>query len=253
MNCQTLRDRLLAALNPANVGPAARRHLHDCADCSAWHGRLVALEKDLPRLHVPPALDAKAALLHSIQRGPTPADGLIRLNRPANTTPKERGLRKLAASMALVAALALFAIGYAVWPHNGNVVTPTDPLAGRYAERDRRLAGAQSPRQKVDVITGLSEEIRREALNKGDKDQRTHLVRFYSHLVQEDLPTYARGLSEQERSATIYEILAQLNRAEVEIDQLARDPSTGSEDLLALAAAAREGRCGCGRCCRQFL
>jgi hypothetical protein len=239
MNCRTLRDGLLAALNPAKPGSAARRHLLGCADCRAWHARLVALEGDLRQLPVPPALDAKASLLHAIQQGPEQVAGVIRLIPPVQTTPKERGLRKLAISVALVAALALFALGYAVWPHHGDAV---DPLAGRYAERDRRLAAAQSPKQRVQAIAGLSEEVRREALGKGDKEQTAHLVKFYDHLVREDLPACARDLAEPQRSETIYQVIDQLREAEKEIDQLASDSGIRSESMVALAAAARDGQ-----------
>jgi hypothetical protein len=242
MNCQTLRDRLLAALQPARPGGAARRHLDSCAACREWHGRLVALESDLPRLYVPPALDAKAALLHAVQHGPAPADGVIRLSRPMNTTPKERGLRKLAASMALVAALALFAIGYAVWPQGTKVVSPGDPLAGRYAERDRRLADAHSASQRVETIAHLSEEVRREALTLQDRNQLKQLVRFYTVLVHDDLPAQTRGLAEKERKELINQVINQLIRAESETDQFASDPNHRSDELLALAAAAREGQ-----------
>jgi hypothetical protein len=244
MNCEALRDRLLAAHRPDRPGSVARRHLASCHACRTWHSRLLALESDLPRLYVPPALDAKAALLHAVRRGAEQPDGVVRLSRPTSTTPKERGLRKLAVAMALAAGLALFAVGWALWPHSDSIVTPTDPLASRHAERDHRLAGARSPRERVEAIANLSEEVRREALVQNDTAQLALLIRFYTQLVHDDLPALARVLPEEERVAVINQMTTQLTLAESETDRLASEPGHHhhAQELLALAAVARDGQ-----------
>jgi hypothetical protein len=242
MNCRTLRGQLLACPRPDRPGSAARGHLAHCAACQAWHGRLLALEQDLPRLYVPPALDAKAALLHAIRRGDDHVEGVVRLNRRVSTTPKERGLRKLAMSVALAAGLAVFAVGWAFWPHSTPIVVPTDPLAGRIADRDQRLASAGSPRERVEVIANLSEEVRHEALLLNDRDQLNHLIRFYSRLVRDDLPSLVHKVPREERLVLINQLTERLIRAESETDRLSVEPGRPTAELRTLAALAREGQ-----------
>src|SRR5262245_11069076 len=99
MNCDLLRSRLLASPHPERPPADLRAHLTACASCRQWQRRLVRLERQIPRLPVPPSR-TKDEVVRRILTAPR--------RTPATL---ERGLQKLSLATALAAALALFAVG----------------------------------------------------------------------------------------------------------------------------------------------
>src|SRR5205807_2230862 len=83
--------------------------------------------------------------------------------------PKERGLRKLAVSLALAASLAFFALAWWLWPHGETPGRVPGPLAVLRKEHDQRLARARTPQERVQVLADIARKLTREAGKLADK------------------------------------------------------------------------------------
>jgi len=244
MNCTALRRRLLAAERPDRADADAARHLTDCAACRAWRDRLLRVERQLPQLPVPAADAARLAFRERFLGAAPPSEPpLVRATLPGPTPPRERGLRKLAVAMALAAALLLLAVGFALWPHNQPADAPAGndaELAARQQKRDQRLAAARTPRQRVEVLADIADELRSEALAVAPADRPRKLralTRFYREVVGDNLPAYAGKLSGQERAAVIEDVARRLLEANSQLEQA----GGGDDALHELAVAARDG------------
>ena len=231
MNCHALRRRLLAAERPDRADPDAARHL----------------ERQVPLLPVPPADGAREALKRRLlEAAPAPEPPVIRPFLPPPPTPRERALRKLAVAVALVAALLLLAVGIALLPRPTTPAPRTDTeLAERQARRDQRLAAARTPRERVEVLADIADELRQEALtlSPAERSQKLRVIsRFYGEVVRVDLPAYADRLPAQERATVIGPVADRLARAESDLYQEAERQRAGPDDpLRELAVAARDG------------
>jgi hypothetical protein len=248
MNCHALRRRLLAAERPDRADAETSRHLDDCAACRSLRDRLVELERRLPDLPVPSADAAREACKRRLL-DPLPVGEpyLVPLRLPAEL-PRERGQRKLAVAIALVAALLLLVIGVALWPRGGKArptVVEESDLSVRRAKRDQRVAEVYTERERVDVLAAIAEELRTEAraIPVGDPARKMPtLTRFYGEVVRDDLPAMVKRLPAQQRAAVIEALAEQLRSAESELQRQAAARNLGPNDpLLELAAASREG------------
>jgi hypothetical protein len=248
MNCAAVRKHLLAADAPSSATGAAARHLAGCDACRDWQRRWLQAEQGLPLLPVPDSSAARAALLRRLLEVPVaePVPRLIRLTAPPQPTPKERGLRKLALALAMAAALALFAVGWRLWPHQIERPGRADPIVARQVQRDLRLAAARSPRERVEVLSDLADELRREAqalARQADADSLRVLARFYAEVVRDNLPAQARALPAEERAVVVAAVLVRLTEAESELQRLRAERGGDALDapLSDIALAARDG------------
>jgi hypothetical protein len=295
MNCATFQQRLLSAEHPDQLTARMTRHAAECASCRLLHHRLIALERQLPRIPVP-ATTAGAALVHRLWAGEVmipPDDGSIPVFELPSSTPspgpapnvpasesangftdfaslppprtplgtaaaprtgpwawmdsmRERGLRKLAAALALAASLLVFAAVWWAWPHHRVDQRVTlNPLAARQAERDRLLAAAHTPSERVQVLVELADRLQREALTlarRADGENLRVVARFYGQVVREDLISHARTVPRADRRSTLNDAVQRLQWTESELQRLiSAEQQKVPDSLREIATAAGEG------------
>jgi hypothetical protein len=86
MNCQQIRNRILAVEDANRLPEELAAHLDDCAVCQTWHRQCLAVNQALARLSVPPSDGlAKIAVLEAIRETPAP-----KRNKLANGPPMPR-------------------------------------------------------------------------------------------------------------------------------------------------------------------
>lgn len=234
MNCEQVRQQLLARERPDRPGPALSRHLRGCDACCGWLRRLVKLERALSSVpvEVPPV---PAALFEALE----PAGPLVRPCVPFRPDRREGGRRKVALASALAAALLLFAIGWWAWPHlQGDPSAPS--LAGYAARRDAHLARALTVQQRVQALGTLAGEMLRDSRDAAPADVE-RLALHLDQLLAVDLPGQARGLSLGEREAVLRPVLARLGGMESEATRLAAARTGKAAAAYArMAVSARE-------------
>jgi hypothetical protein len=253
MNCTAFQKNLLASEHPDRLTARMTRHAAECAKCRLLHRRVVDLERQLPRIPTPPTT-AGAALVHRLWAGevtlpseepvsplPTPAP---LESRPAGwmRSMRERGLRKLAVALTLAASLLIFAIVWWAWPHPQPSRSFTlDPLAVRKAERDRLLAGARTPRERVQVLAALADNLQHEARDLARRAEGENLklvARFYGELVRENLVAQARDLPPEQRQEVLQPVVENLRWTESNLQKLIAVEEPVSEPLRDIAVSA---------------
>jgi hypothetical protein len=261
MNCDVSQRRLLSSERPDRPSPELQQHMARCPVCRALQRRLLQVERQIPLLEVPPSTAKARAIRRLLEPAPATASTPFPLPRVVaptarpgeinRTTPKERGLQKLALAFALTAALVVFAVGYWAWPQPGSGRPAPDPLAERRAQRDQRLAAVQTPRERVELLVALAEDLYREALTHAaaatvDAETLGVLARFYGEVVRDNLLAHARAIPGPERAELLKPIVVRLSDAESAILRaLATSVQTAAvRPLREMASAAREG---CGR------
>jgi hypothetical protein len=253
MNCDTTRRQLLASLQPEKPSAEARAHLALCPACRSLHRRLVQIERQLPLLPVPPSA-ARDALLQTILEEPAPAPEplpaparpTVRLPWQASRGSREGGRQKLALAFALTAALVVIAVTLLLWPQ----ASPSS-RQGMFAElqkqRDDRLRAARTPRQRVETLAKLADEVMATAhRHSGDARRMAQVADFYRELVREDLPRHAEKMpTTPEESKALAAVAECIRRHESAALQLAAKLKNGPPTVLAslnrIATAAREG------------
>jgi hypothetical protein len=160
MNCSLVRQHLLASERPDQPAPALAAHLARCPTCRAWHGRLVKLEQDLPRLPVPPSRPP-ARLLEQVLHAPAPGQLIappLRLQMDPDAT-RAGGRQKVALAFALAASLAVFALGWWAWQRQ---VTPSvqTQAAQEYQELlAKRVKPARTPQARVRGFADMADDL----------------------------------------------------------------------------------------------
>ena len=109
MNCDAARRCLFAEEQHDDL----HRHVAACPACRALSRRLALVERQLPRLPVPPS-SAKSAFVRRFLRTGGPVVKHLPLPWPKPV--KERGLQKLSLAVAIAAVLAVFTIAWWSWP-----------------------------------------------------------------------------------------------------------------------------------------
>ena len=275
MNCQKIQQELMLSERPDQPSGDLLTHLAGCAACRSWQRRLVDAERQFPLLPVP-ASSRRDQFLQQIRQGqilaeptvpagaslqPTEANGVHvppgSTGLPAKTQSaselwlgnphpaKERGLQKLAVSLALAASLALFALGWWAWPHRSSTQPqPPDPIVARQQDRDQRLAQARTPRERVQVLAELAQGLHREArqlAGKSDPEELRVVARFYREVVRENLLDQARQLPRNDRPMLV-KVANHLGEVESELGGLLTgevEPAAAGP-LREIALAARE-------------
>jgi hypothetical protein len=254
MSCDVTRRNLLNAERPDRPPAALRPHLAECPSCRDWLHNLTELEARVPLLPVPPSDAAKARLLKQLRETPLVPESL-RVVAPELpfTPPKERGLRKLAVALALAAAVVLFAVGLSLWPRHPNAPqtvpgvaekSPIDAVAQMQGVRDRGVAKARTPRERVEILAEFADNLLREARNPDalpSGERLEQLARVYEETVQEKLLKQARAIPPGVQRALLPRLAGDLGRTESEFSRLAAGAPAAAVHLQRIAAAAKKG------------
>ncbi len=247
MICRTIQQLLLSSDRPDQPADDLRAHLAGCAICRAAQRRLVEAEQRIPLLPVPPS-SRRDQFLQQVRQGTllpqptvTPSELWLGSHRPP---PKERGLQKLAVSLALAASLAVFALGWWAWPHRATDKPPADPIVVRKIHLRQRLDQVRTPREGVEVLTDLARDLHREAreLAHRSSPRELHVVaRFYREVVREKLVEKAHLLPDAERPM-LKGVVEHLRHVESELGGLASselEPDTAAR-LREIAQVAHD-------------
>jgi hypothetical protein len=250
MSCDATRRQLLSAEHPDRPPPALRPHLAECASCRDWLSNLSEIELRVPYLPVPPSDSAKARLLKLLREPPLVPESM-RVVPPVLpfTPPKERGLRKLSVALALAAAVVLFAVGLSAWPRHGVAPEPvaavrTDTVTRMRELREQRVAKAQTPRQRVEILAEFADDLLQGARDPNalpSFERLDMLAQLYEETVREKLLNEARGVPAPERRSLLPLLAGELGRIESEFERLAAAAPDESAPLRRIAAAARDG------------
>lgn len=239
MSCEAIQYQLLRCEDPFRTPPELVRHLTGCAACRAFRERLVDLEEGVRQLPVP-ASTGRARLLARLEEGelPTPSPSGVRPSvwRP---TPKERAHQKLALALTLAASLAVFALGWAFWPHGTSGTPEFRALV------NERVTGAPTPTARAQVIMTAARQAEADVLKaikrrvNADVDD---LAAYYVELVEEELPRRVEDLPAGERAAVVAGLVEQLERSESTLARSAAAMTSPRAELARMAEAARLGQ-----------
>jgi hypothetical protein len=248
-----IRRRLLAQESPAHPSAEALAHLDTCPACRAWHRRLLAVERQLPLLPVPPSTGKDRVLRAVLTHAPTEpprTEAPIATLRPTawQSTLKERARQKLALAFALAATLLVFALGILVLPRaKDDPVNPRDAYRAKLErERDELLAVHHTPSERVRSLAAMAKRLWLEArmLADSDLERLGSLARFYGDLVEKDLLTQAGKVPLEERRIVLRAVQEQMQEAESDLGNRANDDQTRAGAVAHLKAIARSSRAG---------
>lgn len=265
MNCSQCQRQLLEE----QAGPEVEAHLAECMACRQWHKMLLQIESQVPLLPVPPSI-RKAQLQDELIREAAPAPATMPMPRatipmpvsaPAPAAPSPSIIRfpwrKLAMGAGgLAAAGVLIACGIFL----GNMLSPPrnqnlqalikngvadTTLASKLIQLDMQLARSDSPRERVETLAKLAQNLEGESRSLAEvakpKELQT-LAKLYSKVVEEGLVARARKLPIAERQRVLDPILGQLMVAKKEAEQMAQKAAPESAlPFQVIAAAARNG------------
>jgi hypothetical protein len=243
MNCTTARQQLLGSERPDRPGTALADHLLACSGCRTMQRRLLRVERDIRRLSVPPC-PAPPGLLEQVLNGP-PDGALVRtperLRHNPDTT-REGGRQKLALALALAASLAVFAIGWGIWPQNESPHRPISRVRKGHIDKvSKALHGTTNSRDSVERLTTLAEKEFATA-KRATPEELADLATQFDWLLRDDLPYHAGQLPAGERAEVLKVILHRLQLLESEAARLyaARRGKPGASSLERIVAAVNE-------------
>ena len=253
MNCTIVQRRLLSAEQPEQPEAEIESHLTQCASCRAWHGRLVQMERRIPRLAIPPST-AKSLFLQRLAGASNRETGHPAIADPATVWrsslipgPKERALRKVSLAFALAASLLVFALAWWSWPHD-HLAAP-DIAQQEQARLEDRLGNslhASTAKERILRLARLAEEIHGEArklVNNNDRlEQRSQ---FYARVVGDHLIEQARQLPPADRPAVLHIVTQSLSHAESDasrwVAQLEPTAPRSAASFRRIAFVSRKG------------
>jgi hypothetical protein len=268
MNCEALQRQLLSSESPERPPADACAHLADCAACREWLQRLLQIENAVPRLPIPPADTARAALVRRILAGdsseaksaPAAANGQP-ARRPSFALvlgtwimdPRASRRRRVAAGLVagVAAALLLFLTVWLVQysNHATPVAFTTERAPGSPLLAEMRRLGVRvpenepkSPTERVKVMADAAEQLRLAAGNPRVSDaELIALAQLYGRVVDEEVIKTAEGLAsteEKERREVLEPIARDLQQAESEWKRLTQQNGLSSQAKSAIDRAA---------------
>jgi hypothetical protein len=268
MKCRTCRQHLLTSDNPALPAREVADHLSGCPDCREWQRRLLRIEDIVARIPVPPSQPPELLLRRILgQQAAPPA-------LPAR--PRSRWLVLGGAGLAAAAVLIATGIFLGDWlartvrrgPHRSEGPAPlarvpqkqarpaqkdrapagpavADPLVARLLACDLNLAQADTPRQRVENLAALADELQGETRALADvagPDDLRALAGLYERVVRDGVVARAGSLPAAERRPVLAPIADRLERTRRDLQELARAARPASADTLRqLAEAAGAG------------
>lgn len=255
MKCSALQTRLLELETPAQPPPPFKAHLARCKACRAWFGRLMQVERNTPLLPVPPS-DRKDAFVRMVLAGevampsaPKPITTAVRPSVAGSVHRRESSRHKIALATGLAAGLAIFALGWSALQWQGansaGPARPTpDPLIANLVKYDLKLASAASPRERVETLAALADDLQGQArglATAANPDDLNLLAKNYDRVLREGVLTHARSMPRTERAAVLEPLGGQLARAGSELSEQAdKVPVERQAALRQMASTARE-------------
>jgi hypothetical protein len=250
MNCQTLRSRILALPDPAQVPADLAGHLEGCGGCAAWHQLLVRVEAAVATAPVP-ATDgtARARLVAQFRTAGKSKPKAPALVVPAGPTVGGR-LSKLWPAGLIAAAILVGTVAYLTFdrrPGTTQVAAlPPDPLLDKVVTAKIELdAAASDANRKVRVLARLGEDIHESAqalarVSPG-AEMESHARMFRD--VGESIVLEGKAADLQKDPAVLKDCIQALVKIEQEADKKATEaPVDSIRPLRDIAKTARESR-----------
>jgi hypothetical protein len=258
MECQAVQNKILDLPDPRELPPALRDHLAGCGACRAWARQAAQLEALLAQLPVPPApVEKKEELIDELTVGKlvirtvpsVPARDAAWLGAAG------RFLRRNATSVGGLAAAVLVALGvYALWPKGpprSDVVQRQDhPLLEKMVARDVALARAGSPKERLDALGGMADDLASETRGMARIASPAELKRmagWYETVVARGIVDQAKSIplhamTPAERQRLLDALAAKLEADAEEAERvMAETPQESQPALKRMADTAREG------------
>lgn len=267
MECQSIRNQILALEEPAKPPRELAVHLDCCESCRAWLRKLSQMEQALIQLPVPQSEGAgKAAVLERIRlAAPAMATASGTNHKPVtharpmpldleSDLPKKRfNLKTFTAKfwpVGLIAATLL--IGAIAWMNLREQkpevaqAPPSDPLLESVVQLNVELAKARTANERVEVLTRLANELNQEMRDIARADSTGEnmqaLEQMYRRVVLQGLMAQAKMIERSKREAVLGKIADSLAQAGDRADQTAAEsPEHSAVRLREVAATAREG------------
>lgn len=257
MKCKVVQRRLLSITNPEHVPANLRSHLARCGACREWHNQLIILERHIPVLPIPSSR-GKAKLMRHLLREEVTAGNST--NPPPQTlldsptaTIYDRPLNKSRSRsliLGVAAALLLIALGWLglqSWLET-TLARPSKPVAdallASLVERDLRLARAGTPRERIEILADVAEDLHGETnalARAASQEELTALANLYDEVVRQGILKQAQALPSGDRRRTLEPISLRMAQMASRVEQLVRElPAEFAKPLQAIAATARE-------------
>jgi hypothetical protein len=240
MNCKTYQRELMQVEDPVRPPAALQGHLDRCPACRDWLDRLVRIEQHVRWLPVPES-DRLAAVRQQVLF-PPPAP-VLPLPPPLRSARLVWGAAGAAAAL-LLAALLWWSRGRDQGP-DALVERPTpDPFLASLMERNLTLARAESPRDRVEALAGLADDLHGETrllATTAEARDLDDLASLYDQVVRQGVAARARDLPPEQARQVLSAIAARLGQTGAACDELARQLSDDSaRPLRTMAATARD-------------
>lgn len=259
MNCETVHQRVLGLERPDRLPAEVSAHLARCSACTAWHRRLLRLEREIPTIPAPAPLHLQDFLARLQEQSSPVEAGPIVLpvavpDRSAPGPRKERGLQKLALAIALAASLLFFAVAWWAWPRrlgtNHNPTAPTEQQVSLLEARlkdDARWKAARTPQERLEVLTHVADEVHVQAhslIRAGKLEQLKGQARLYRAIIEDGILPQAdalKDLASSERTILLQQVARHLAETESAAERLALEVPSAAGPLREIASAARDG------------
>ncbi len=282
MRCEVVQRRLLGIEDPSQTSADVRAHLARCEACRDWQAQLVQLERHVPFLPVPRSRGKSDLLYRLVREGvaksrerveecasgseaaqPRELVGATEHPRPAPTRFNSLTLslsrsltllRSHAPTLARIAALILLVvIAWWLWPSGrNNPFAPNphnppapEPLLASLVQRDLRLAGATTPRERIQILADLAGDLHQETqtlTQEAAEEELAALAKLYEQVVYDGILKQAMALPANERRPILNPIADRLAQTATAVDRLVQEgPAKCTQPLHDIATVARKG------------
>lgn len=251
MNCQSVRSRLLALPDPAQVPAAAAAHFTTCPGCTAWHRLLTQVEAALASAPVP-ATDgtAKARVVARFRTAGKSRPKAPSLSPAPARPPFTERMAKLWPAGLIAAAVLAGTIAWLTFDRNPNggqvAALPPDPLLDKVVTAKIDLDAAyHDPARKLQVLAKLGDDLHDSAqalalVTPGA--EMDSLATLYAS-VGESMVSEARALRPDKVREALDPCIQGLVKIEQEASKKATEVPVGStRPLLDIARVARKSR-----------
>ncbi len=245
MKCPELRRWLLKAEDPDRLSAEARVHLAGCPRCRRLYQHLHRIEQNVPVLPVP-ASTTRADFLQQFLAPPPPPVVTPSVAARSPVRPWRYLSAVAAAVLFLAISVAVFFAFRSPPESPPQVARPSRPLLDSLFERDLRLARATTPRERVEVLAALADDLQGETrLLAPDADvaDLDALAQMYGDVVRDGIVPRARELDlpPAERRELLRQVADRLAETAGDADRRSKQVPESASALRAIALAARDG------------
>jgi hypothetical protein len=122
----------------------------------------------------------------------------------------------------------------------------SDPLLANLLERDLRLASATTPRERIEILADLAEDLRQgtqQIAPAATQEELKAIACLYEQVVRDGIVKQAQALPATDRERVLDPIALRLDQTASQVDRLAREVSAQrAEQLQAIITSAHEGK-----------